>query len=97
LDCLVVLTVSEIFEVRDFSLNSLSLLDRVSAHQAPTDTSTEPHPHQIIKNIETNTKNTKNNSIFRSKPSTQARLAKNSINSVKIQHLRAVSSNIATK
>jgi len=59
LDCLVVLTVSEIFEVHDFSLNFLSLLGRVSAHQALTDTSTEPHSHQITKNIETNTKTPK--------------------------------------
>jgi len=47
------------FEVCDFSLNFLSLLDRVSAHQAPTDISTESHSHQIIKNIKTNIKTPK--------------------------------------
>jgi len=72
LDCLVVLTVSEIFEVRDFSLKFLSLLGRVSAHQA---TSFIPN-HQKHRNKH---QNTKKQQLFRSKPSTQARLAKNSV------------------
>jgi len=51
------------FEVRDFLLKLLSLLDRVSAHQASLDTSTKPHLHQIIKTPKTNTKTPKTPSI----------------------------------
>jgi len=73
---------------RLISLNFASLLDKISAQQASKDTSTEAHTHQNTKNNQNTSKtlqkhhfNNKNNylpAIFRSKPSTQARLAKNS-------------------
>jgi len=88
LNYLVVLTVSEIFEVCDFLLNFLSLLDRVSVHQASTDISTESYSHQIIKTSKQTPKHQKQQSFpLKIKHSDQI-----STNLVKIQHLCAVSS-----